>query len=249
MIVNKLLNKIGIHVVQSNCADRIPWMLKMVDQSESVLGLIGPELIRKFELKYFIQVGANDGEKGDPFEKCLRESNLRGILVEPQPLACGRLRERYSGNDKIIIEELAVGESEGTFDLYYLDSKKSKPKFDYHYDQLASGDREHLKQVCRRMGIDLPINKIKVNSVTWSGLLKRHKFPNPDIVLVDTEGMDDLIINQINLEVDCPMLIQFEYIHIPARRLEICSSRLKQAGYTFLMTEYDLLCIHGKARL
>lgn len=249
MLINGILNKFGIHVVKSASAGRIPWMLKMIDQSESILELVGPGLIERFDLKYFVQVGANDGEKGDPFEECLSGGNLCGILVEPQPLACDKLRQKYSGNDKIIVEELAIGVREGAFDLYCLDDKSCKPKFDYHYDQLASGDSNHLKQVCRQMGIDLPIKKIKVNSITWANLLEKHKFPNPDIVLVDTEGMDDMIVNQINLDYNCPMLIQFEYIHIPAKRLEVCSGRLRKAGYTFVMTEYDLLCIHKKAKL
>lgn len=249
MVLNTILHKTGLHITKGEKADRIPWLLKTIDQSESIIDLIAPILIAKHDLKHFVQVGANDGEKGDPFEDCVRNCNLKGILVEPQPQSCNRLRQRYANNANIIIEESAIGEKGGRFPLYYLDDKTCKPKFDYHYDQLTSGDRNHLENLCKQMGIDLPIREIEVEAVTWSKLLEKNNFPNPDIVIVDTEGMDDLIVNQVNLEQKPPMLIQFEYLHIPTKRLDFCSSRLKDAGYKFIVSEYDLLCIHHQARV
>lgn len=246
-MLNSILHKFGIHISRISNPGKIPWLLKVVDSSNSTLSFIAPTLIDRLSLTSFVQVGANDGEHGDPFETCAKNSELRGILVEPQPRACSKLRKKYIHNPNIIIEDSAIGNANGFLTLYQLDDDNHNPIAGHQYDLVTSSNQTHLNKMRKQMGVDMPIKKLQVPSLTWDALLQKHGFNNPDIVIVDIEGMDDQIVNQINLRDKAPTLIQFEHMHIPSDRLEACTERLMKSGYNFVASEYDVICIHKRA--
>ena len=74
----------------------------------------GPELT-------FIQVGAFDGIVGDPLRKYVLKCGWRGILIEPQARAAGKLRELYSGNDRIIVLQAALDRKSGNRKIFTVD--------------------------------------------------------------------------------------------------------------------------------
>lgn len=113
-------------------------------------------------------------------------------------------------------------------------------------DLLASGNRQHMERMQSVLGQPGGVHEMKVPTLTWKGLLQKHGMANPDMVIVDTEGMDDVIVNQIELESGGPAFIQFESLHLDAERLSVCTRRLEAGGYRFIMSEYDLLCLHPK---
>ena len=56
----------------------------------------------------FIQVGANDGEYGDPLHRYIFKYPWHGILIEPQPDTFAKLRENYAAmKNRLIFENIA----------------------------------------------------------------------------------------------------------------------------------------------
>lgn len=246
--INQTLHRLGLHVTKQADPGRIPWLLKGLDTAPSPLKWLAPEIIRRHGLKTLVQVGANDGDVGDPISACIREFNLQGILVEPQPGPCAVLRKKYEGVDHIAIDQAAISSEAGHITLYYFDSEKISTRSDLEVkaDLLTSGDRKHIEKMRDAMGQAGGIHEMRVPALTWKGLLDKHHLPHPDIVIVDTEGMDDLIVNQIELGANSPSIIQFEHLHIHSSRLEACTKRLHDAGYRFIVSEYDVLSLHQR---
>ena len=246
--LNKLLNRLGLQVTKHEDPGRIPWVLKNLATSPSAFRWTAPELIRRHDLQTFVQVGANDGQCGDPVEACIEAFNLSGVMVEPQPGPCALLRAKHAGNNRIVIDQVAVSGKEGAITLYHFTPEHiaTRSAVQVKADLLASTDRGHLEKMQQVMEGTGEIQEMKVPALTWKGLLQKHNLPRPDMVIVDTEGMDDTIVNQVELGDNAPALIQFEHLHIGAARLETCTSRLHKAGYRFIMSEYDVLCLHRK---
>src|SRR5947209_5761746 len=67
----------------------------------SALYLQRPDLI-------VVQVGAYDGNSGDPLHRFISRHQVRGILVEPQPLIFRRLQATYSGRTNLTLVNAAV---------------------------------------------------------------------------------------------------------------------------------------------
>lgn len=246
-IFNSVMHGFGLHLAKQHRADRIPWILKTIDSSISPLSWMMPELIRRNGLETFVQIGANDGKQGDPFGDSIRSHTLKGILVEPQPDPCAALRKLYGDLKGVVIEQLAIDQQEGHIILYQFPVKKVKTYGgEVNPDIFTSGDLAHMKKMAASLGIKDPLEEMKVPALTWDQLLRKHSLPNPDIVIVDTEGMDDVIINQINLNQCAPAVIQFEHIHLNTARLQACANRLASARYRFVLSEYDLLCLHPR---
>lgn len=246
--INHLMHRLGLHVTLHPDPGRIPWILKNLDAAPSPLRWIAPEMIRQHDLKTFIQIGANDGENGDPFSRCIAEFPLQGILVEPQPGACAKLRQKHGSNPRLIIDQVAISETAGHLTLYHFGSENIAVRGDKEVraDLLTSGNREHMERMRDTLGLTSPIEELKVPALTWQGLLQKHGMTTPDMVIVDTEGMDDVIVNQVVTDERGPAFIHFESLHLSSARLERCTDRLEQAGYRFIMSEYDLLCLHPR---
>jgi len=67
----------------------------------------------------FIQVGANDGEYGDPLHSFIVKYPWHGILVEPQPDIFAKLRENYAAiQNRLIFENIAIAKDLSTIAMY-----------------------------------------------------------------------------------------------------------------------------------
>jgi FkbM family methyltransferase len=103
----------------------IPSRLKVLIKSK----FLNQKEISEFYQYYFsldrkrdvIQVGANDGEMGDPLREYLKaKKDDSAILIEPHPFYAGKLRKLYEGRGDIRIEQVACGNSSDRKDLYFI---------------------------------------------------------------------------------------------------------------------------------
>ena len=69
---------------------------------------------------FFIQVGANDGNWGDPIYKFIRRDHWKGILIEPQKMIFDRLKNNYKKLNNLFFENLAIDSTEGERILYQI---------------------------------------------------------------------------------------------------------------------------------
>ena len=143
-------------------------------------------LIQNERLK-IVQIGAFDGEFHDPLSSVfLTHQDATALLVEPQPQAFERLRERFAGQHDVLLENVAVSNEDGTAFLYL--------PFETECSPLASLDRNHLS----RFGVGTDkIGTCEVKTLTMKSLLTKHRFHKIDILQIDTEGQDYNILKQV----------------------------------------------------
>jgi len=81
-----------------------------------------PLLIEQFMLSSgmgaVLQIGANDGVMEDPIRESILRLKLPALLVEPLPDLFSRLKTNYADQSQIYFENVAIGQSPGTVNLY-----------------------------------------------------------------------------------------------------------------------------------
>ena len=100
---------------------------------EEALHYVGESHIR-----FFVQVGSNDGKKNDPLYTHIRQKGWKGILVEPDPINFTKLKETYNNQSGLIFENTGIAPESGTLVFYKLRQISSQePEW---YDQIGSFD-------------------------------------------------------------------------------------------------------------
>lgn len=170
-------------------------------------------------LKYFndfqnisiLDIGANDGETfSNSRQAILKEANA--ILIEPAQFAFSKLAKLYKNNQKVECLNIAIGKQDGEFDFFETDD-----------NNLASSLIE--SEVKKWESIQINSSKKKVKCLTIQSLLELTKSTKFDLILIDAEGMDFEILQQIDLNsLGCRMICIeynsknidkfFNYIHL-----------------------------------
>jgi FkbM family methyltransferase len=177
----------------------------------------------------FLQIGAFDGVGDDDLRELVLAHQLRGVLVEPQPVAFARLQQAYQHQPQVTLLQAAIAEQEGMRDLYCRRGVAS---------MAASFEREHL----RRHGI--PEEEIVAQPVachTVSSALRAGGLERVDLIQIDAEGYDWPIIRSIDFARLQPRILRFEYRHIPPRDADACLAFLAERGYRFVVESRDII--------
>ncbi len=207
--------------------------------------LVHPSLEGNTEEFFFIQIGANDGAYRDPIHKYVKKYKWPGILVEPVPAYFKALRQNYVGNDQLIFENAAIGDIDGSRKLYRVnDQAKLIARW---YRGIASFNKAHLiRHRFAFANIEKNIIEEDVKCLTLASLMKKHKVKKVDLLVMDVEGYEFNIIQQIQALSVKPLVIIFEHRHMPFQQLEVCDGSLKQLGYEVTYSIDDGIAILNK---
>jgi FkbM family methyltransferase len=201
--------------------------------TEAPADIIKRKLDRRTSV-FFVQVGSNDGLNGDPLHKLIK-SNLKwkGVFIEPVRYAFERLRRNYGAHEKFVYENVAIAETAGEIDFFYV-SEDAKQKLDHlpqWYDQLGSFDRAHIvKHLDGRL--EPFIVKERVKCETLNEVLDRNHVSEIDLLHIDAEGFDYNVLIQINFVKYRPYVIVFEHKHLTPNSKLNAIVLLKRHGYT-----------------
>jgi FkbM family methyltransferase len=195
---------------------------------------VGPEFT-------FIQVGAFDGLVQDPLRKYIPRCNWRGILVEPQARAAGKLRELYRGNDGIVVLQAALGAEARKRTLFTVDSETA-PAW---AGALASFDRSTiLKHSDLIPGLELMIKEETVDCVPFDYVLERLSTKQLDLLQIDAEGADAYILSLFPFDRMLPAVVHWEVEHLTMEQREDCLGRLAAFGYRFAASgDQDMMAV------
>ncbi len=70
---------------------------------------------------FFIQIGSNDGQTGDPIHSYIMKYHWKGILIEPIPFLFKRLKKTYENQNGLIFENIAISEKDGNKIFYRIE--------------------------------------------------------------------------------------------------------------------------------
>ena len=181
----------------------------------------------------FVKIGANDGVTGDPCSDLLIGcSSWRGLLIEPVPYCCDRLRQNFADSSRFRVVEAAIASRQGTQDLYFVrkDARAALPDLPIWYDQLGTFDPHHIE---KHFGPRIKpfIEKRPVPVRTYSDVMAANDPGDYALLHVDTEGYDFEILKMALACPPLPKMIFIEHAHLsPADRNQMRRA-LKNHGY------------------
>jgi FkbM family methyltransferase len=195
---------------------------------------------------FFVQIGAYDGKEDDPIRQFVRERHWRGLLVEPQPDACNRLKQNYAGCPGLLFENAAISGREGVLPFYKLKDEYAS-LFHGDHRTLSSLDAEHiLKHLSKTAAAEDVLAVTQVASLTFASLLARHGIKRVNLVQIDAEGHDYDIIKTIDFSAVKPDIIRFEHAHIEAAGKDECIALLLTNSYKLVIGAYDITAFQSR---
>lgn len=200
----------------------------------------------------FVQIGAHEGDEGDPLTACIRAKGLRGVLVEPQEAAFAVLQRNYADQPQLSFERAAIAPADGTAKFFRAD-----PAFWAAHglpagidSQISSLDPEQIrfhvglfggKALAARESEYLRFDEIP--ALTLATLLARHDIARPNLLQIDTEGFDFEVIKMIEWS-NPPDLIHYETVHLSVADRVAAWDLLRSQGYRLFATNvYNTLAV------
>jgi FkbM family methyltransferase len=212
--------------------------------------LAGPNLLRAFAdaypEAYFVEIGAHDGDEGNVLRPFVVEGGWSGLMVEPVPYVFERLRRNYEGLDRVAVENAAIAESDGVLPFFHLAEARGAElealpdwysKVGSFSREIVLGHRNEIPDVERR------IVSTEVPCLTLGSLCEKHDVGRIDLLLVDAEGHDREIVEQLDLDERRPRILVYEHIHLPAAERRELRAWLEDGGYETKEEFLDTWCL------
>ena len=221
---------------------------RYIESSSLNIGDFIKFLISKKKINNIIQIGANDGKSDDFIRSSINiDTNL--LLVEPIKSAFDQLEKNYSGYKNVKFINKAIDVVTGKKNIFsvnpkYYDfyEKKYKSKDVSWLTVLASFHKEHLEYHGVKSN---HIQSTEIDCINFKELIEQYDFQKLDLLVVDTEGYDDVLITNFIQNTDIRPIIILEWIHIKKNKAEEIIELLKSNNYKFLKLNKDLICIQN----
>ena len=173
--------------------------------------------------------------KGE-IEKILPEKVL---LVEPVPHNVEAIKKNLNKLEGIKIEQVALSDKNETRNFYFV-KNTSIHKLKKHWSSgIGSFNKQHLlDHKSKRFKIEEEdIDKISIEAIRFKDLVDKYNINQIDKLLVDVEGSEFIILNDIDLNSIKIKKIIFEYKHFDGyqttgKKLEEILKKFKENGYT-----------------
>lgn len=184
-----------------------------------------------------IQIGANDGLRFDYINKYIKKYLPKTVLVEPVKDYFEDLKKNYKDFDNIIFENVAISVGNQIQYLYKVDKSKID-RYDEHIYGINSFDIKHLKI----HGVKSShIVKEKVQTENISNLINKH-FTSLDLLLIDAEGYDGFILNDLFETSNFRPIIISEYVHINHDVFKKLTDLLDSNNYFYFQLKENIIC-------
>ena len=173
--------------------------------------------------------------KGE-IEKILPEKVL---LVEPVPHNVVEIKKNLNNLEGITIEQVALSDKNETRNFYFV-KNTSIHKLKKHWSSgIGSFNKQHLlDHKSKRFKIEEEdIDKISIETIRFKDLVDKYNINQIDNLLVDVEGSEFAILNDIDFNSINIKKIIFEYKHFDGyqttgKKLEEILKKFKENGYT-----------------
>ena len=172
--------------------------------------------------------------KGE-IEKILPEKVL---LIEPVPHNVVEIKKNLNNLEGIIIEQVALSDKNEICDFYFV-KNTSIHKLKKHWSSgIGSFNKQHLlDHKSKRFNIEEEdIDKISIEAIRFKDLVNKYNINQIDKLLIDVEGSEFTILNDIDFNSINIKKIIFEYKHFDGyqttgKKLEEILKKFKKSGY------------------
>ena len=173
------------------------------------------------------------------------------LLVEPVPHNVEAINNNLKDFKDIVLEQVAISDKKEKKDFFFV-KRSSIPKLKKHWSSgIGSFNKSHiLDHRSKRFKIeDIDIDKISIQSITLQDLIEKYSITKIDKLLIDVEGSEYEILNDIDFNSLNIKEILFEYKHFDGykktgQKLEETLKKLNIYGYkTSKIDEENILAI------
>jgi len=242
--LKKILGALGFKILPKETIKTERYIESSSINSSDIIKL----LISKKKISNIIQIGANDGKSDDFLRSSINiDTNL--LLVEPIKSAFDELEKNYSGYKNVKFINKAIDVAKGKKNIFSVDpkyydfyQKKYQNKDVSWLTVLASFDKKHLEY----HGIKSShIQSTEIDCINFKELIDQYGYQKLDLLLIDTEGYDDILVTDFIQNTNIRPVIILEWIHIQKNKAEDLIKLLKSNNYKFFKINKDLICIQN----
>lgn len=187
---------------------------------------------------FFVQIGANDGQSGDPIYEFIKKYRLSGILVEPQKDAFERLQKNYlkGGHRGLNFANIAIGHQSGRQVLYTVKEEYKNEENFFKMTRIASFNKEVFQKTLHNKiptgaNPDHYTQEITVDTYSFEKFVQKYSINKIDFLQIDCEGYDWEIIKMIDFNKFSPSAVNYESAHLNDVDRADCEDLLKLKGY------------------
>ncbi len=236
--LNEILSPCGISISSSRESHSI-----------TVCGLVGWALEGLPQVT-FVQIGVNDGRRGDALRGLRRQRSWSGVVIEPNPLVLDQLRKNTRAEPSTKILHAALGFEDGEREFFFIPKGGVKGRVSKVASHLGSFSREQVQKSVGYLSQQnceaLQIESTRVATISWETLLQSNDLKSPDLVALDTEGYDVELLGAFPFDMTTPSVIVFEYMWSYPSELEQLRERLEGYSYILFPTGHDCICVHDR---
>jgi FkbM family methyltransferase len=179
----------------------------------------------------FIEVGAFDGVAGDPIHSLVSTNpGWRGALIEPQREIFERLRRNYANClERLHFFNCAVSNARGNITLYGIDDDEiARLDLPPWSREIASVSEAHVV----RHFPGVRVTRRCVPCLRIADVVEACRFSKVDLMVLDVEGHERQIIEDIDFVGLGVKALVFEHKHMPQSDQEWVIMRLKMLGFS-----------------
>lgn len=197
-----------------------------------------------------IQIGANDGLRSDPVRRLIIEHKCNAVFIEADPVCFNSLVINYEYLQKgnLQFENCAVVPNNNESLMFYSLSRDFRKKISrtkqIKLTRKASTNKDFIIKYLTKIGIKDAESKVCQQSVptrTLSDLFR--SYYTPDILVVDTEGLDWYLMDSLDLAEFLPKAILFESSFKTIESIETSVlKKFSENGYDIFEFTYNIGC-------
>lgn len=243
-IIKKLIQQVGYKVIKRDFFEKN--YRNITDPGYRSSGDLNPleQLFYKYinDDFFFIQIGANNGQRYDPIHHLLvrEKEHIRGIAIEPVKEYFEELTVTYKDFPQIKLLKTAIHNTEKEATIYKINP--TLPDVPEHLKGMSSFDVRNFK----KDGIaETAIITEKVPCISFMDLIKSEKITRLHLLQIDAEGYDVEIVKSIDFKKIKPLIINFEhrwqYNLIADSELFTVLKTLIENGYQIVLNGNDAL--------
>ena len=188
---------------------------------------------------FFVQVGGMDGKSFDPIYKYVQHYKWPGLVVEPLADYFGALQQNYADVPGMRFERAAIAGHDGTLSMQRIMAaalaRGVMPDWTGGVSSSIPGrgvlGGQTLPAVDYERFVAPHVETVEVPAMTWPTLLARHGVARFDVLVVDVEGAEWPVLQQVDLAGCQPRLAYIEYVHMPDAEFSACFEKFNEAGY------------------
>jgi FkbM family methyltransferase len=186
----------------------------------------------------FVQVGSNDGIRGDKISHHVRKSGWTGLLIEPVNEAMSRLRKTYSGCGGLFFHQVAIWSDEGVHPFHVVCGEDVISSFSLETIMLHELKYENLQSMIEVR--PTPTRRLDL-------LCRETGFEKPDFLIIDAEGCDDIVLQTFDFNRHRPAIVFFEHVALSRENSRSIRDFLYRLGYEIIYDRHDCLCMLREA--